>query len=66
MTLKSLGEPPRKWREGDILYAENDWVRMAFVVTDDLTKLGQMGWHNDICVEYISADTAKLWPDEQC
>ena len=53
--------PPRKWKEGDILYAENEVVRMAYVVTDDLTKLGQMGWHKDICVEYISPETGALW-----
>lgn len=53
----------RRWKDGDILYAENDAVLMAHVVTDDLTKLGQLAWHgpNKICVEYVSPKTASLW-----
>lgn len=59
--------PVRRWKEGDILYAENDFVRMAYVVTDDHEKLSgwRLGLHpygdTEICVGYITHDQAKAW-----
>lgn len=43
-TEKLFG-PVRRWKEGDILFAENDWISGAFVVTDDREKIGQLGLH---------------------
>lgn len=55
--------PVRRWREGDILYAENDWLRMAFVATDDESKWGKPDWYGpkQIGIEYIPIETAKRW-----
>lgn len=66
MISTSLGVT-RRWREGDILFAENDWISGAFVVTDDPEKMRGLGlgWHpykdTQICVEYITAEQAKAW-----
>lgn len=53
----------RRWKEGDRLFAENDWFRGAYVVTDNRSKVGSMGLHgpDQICVEFISAEKGKLW-----
>lgn len=53
-------------RDGDILYASNSWVSMAYVVSADPRKIGHMGWHgtDEICVEYITPEQGKLW-DQQ-
>lgn len=62
-----LAKPTRRWREGDILFAENDWVLTAVVVTDDPKKLEgwRMGLHpygeDQMCVGYITAEHAKAW-----
>lgn len=50
-------------KDGDILYASNEWVSMAYVVADDPRKIGHMGWHgpDEICVEYITPEQGKLW-----
>jgi hypothetical protein len=52
----------RLWRTADgILWAENDLFRGAYLATDDATKIGALGWHNEICVEFISEQVAKGW-----
>jgi hypothetical protein len=53
----------RRWKEGDILWASNDWIGGAYVVTDDPREVGHMAWHGpkEICVEYITAEQGKLW-----
>jgi hypothetical protein len=47
--------PVRHWQDGDIHYAENDFIRLAWVVTDDPAKVGTFGWHGpgQIGVEYV-------------
>jgi len=59
----SLDGPVRRWKTGDILHAENDILRMAYVVTRDPEKVGTLGWHgpDQICVEYISPQSGSLW-----
>jgi hypothetical protein len=58
----------RRWKEGHILFAENDLIRMAYAVTDDPKRIGTGGWSNPtddaIWVEWIDAETAKFWPDD--
>jgi hypothetical protein len=53
----------RRWKEGDVLWAENDFIRMAYAVTDDTDLVGSIGLHgpDQLCVEYISPTTAALW-----
>lgn len=55
--------PTRRWRDGDILHAENDFISGAYVVTDDKSKVGELGFHGprELCVEYISPEAAKVW-----
>lgn len=52
-----------RWRVGDIFFAKNDWISMAYAVTDDPAKVGTVGLHGpeEMCVEFIGADKAKLW-----
>lgn len=62
---KAMG-PVRRWREGNILFAENDFIRGAYMVIDDQAKfegLFGMGFEGprQICVEYITAEVGKLW-----
>lgn len=56
-----MAEVVRRWRDGDVLWAENGFVTMAYVVTDKLRDVGTLGVHGDLFVEYISAQQAKLW-----
>lgn len=55
--------PVHRWTEGDVLKASNDWISMAYVVTDDSEKVGSLGLHepDQLCVEYISPAQAALW-----
>ncbi len=55
----------RRWKDGDILYAENDWLLMAYVVTDDVSKLDALKIHgpDEVFVQLISADQAEPWRD---
>jgi hypothetical protein len=56
----------KRWKTGDILWAENDFVRGVYVVASDPRKVGTLGFHgpDEICVEFISEDQGHLW-DEQ-
>lgn len=58
--------PVKRWKDGDILHAENDFISGAFVVTDDQSKIGELCFHGprELCVEYINAKTAKLWDEK--
>jgi hypothetical protein len=60
-----MAEPTRRWKDGDVLWAENDFCRIAYVPTDDPAKLAgwRMGLHGPekLCVSYITLDQAKLW-----
>lgn len=55
----------RRWKDGDRLWAENDWVRGVYVVTAEPDKVGSIGLHgpDQMCVEFISEDKALLWKD---
>lgn len=61
----------RRWKTGDILWAENELLRMAYVVTDNPTLVGTFAWHphkdgvanNAVGVEYISRETGAAWDD---
>jgi len=59
MTTDFFG-PVRRWKEGDIYFAENDWMRLAWAATDDPKMIGMCGWHGprEIMVEYCSRETA--------
>lgn len=50
--------PVRRWLDGDILYAENDFIRLAWACTGDPAKIGRFGWHGpkQIGVEYVGRD----------
>lgn len=59
---KRFGGLVRRWKDGGILYAQNDFVRLAYVVTDDLGKIGKLGYGpKETIVEYISPKVASLW-----
>lgn len=61
--FKSAFGETRRWKDGDILHAENVFISGAYVVTDDKSKVGSLGFHGprELCVEYISAEAAKVW-----
>lgn len=47
--------PVRRWIEGGILYAENDFVRVCWGPTDDPAQVGKLGFYGpkEICVEFV-------------
>lgn len=58
----------RRWKSNDgILWAENDWIRMAYAVFDPAidheVKGFALGVRNGIFVELISAEQAKAFDD---
>jgi hypothetical protein len=60
----------RRWKEGDVLFAETYFARMAFVETDDPDKIGTVGWHragrdDQVHVEYIDAKAAEPWNEPE-
>lgn len=55
--------PTRRWKDGDILYAENGFVRIACVVATHPSMVGSMGWEQGVMVDYVSPEVAKLWDD---
>lgn len=57
-----------RWRDGERYYAKNDFVTLAYVVTDDPGKLRRLGLHGDdkMVVEFIDQATADRWPFNQC
>lgn len=58
--------PIRRWKEGDILWLENELAIIAYAVTDDPEKIGSLGLHgpDEMCVQYISIEQAKPWNDD--
>ena len=52
-------------RDPNVLLAENNFVILAYVKTDDLKKIGTDGWFGpqEIWVEYIGAKRAAQWDD---
>lgn len=60
------GGPVRRWKEGKILYAENDIMRAAFVVSQSKHMIGCVGWYGNpgepqVWVEFISSKDAAAW-----
>jgi hypothetical protein len=59
--------PVRFWREGDVLFAANDYISGAYVATNYRTKIGKHGWHpfrdTQIYVQFISPEIAEAWTD---
>lgn len=55
--------PVKRWQEGNILWASNDFITMAYVEADDPRKVGHLGWEgpDEICVQYIGPKEAALW-----
>lgn len=55
--------PVRLWKEGDILFADNDILLMAYAVADDQHPAGTEGWRGpeQIWVGYITPEKAKAW-----
>jgi hypothetical protein len=66
-TLTEFFLPVKRWKEDDILHAENDFCHMAYVVDDEKAKSlkTRMGWHpyrdTEMWVEYITTEQGKLW-----
>jgi hypothetical protein len=62
--IPELG-PVRRWREGDILMAANDWISTACVVTTDPKKIGTHGLHpfrnTQMFVEFVAPHQAAAW-----
>jgi len=56
--------PTRRWVDDGILYAENDFIRLAWAPTDDPNLVGQFTWYGSrqIGVELM----ARQKFDEQC
>jgi hypothetical protein len=56
------GWASRRWRDGERLYVENDFVTMVYVATEDESKHG-LGLHGEdqMCVIYISPAAAAPW-----
>lgn len=52
-----------RWRDGERLYARNDFVTLVYVATDDASKIGQLGLHGDdqMCVKFIDRAAADKW-----
>jgi hypothetical protein len=44
-----------RWWDGEILYVQNNFVRLAYAYTDNPAIVGTYGWcgPQEICVEYI-------------
>lgn len=66
MMTQSMFGPVRRWREGNILLAANDFATMAYCITDDPRMVGRQGWHkpgdDGVMVEWITAEqAAPLW-----
>lgn len=51
----------KRWKDGDLLWAENDWVKMAYAVSGDPAKIGNIGIVGDTYVEFITEKQARLW-----
>lgn len=51
----------KRWKDGDVYFAKNSFVTMAYAVTHDRAKLGTVGVQDDIFVEFISEHQARLW-----
>ena len=51
----------RRWTKDGIIYAENDFVRMAYAGTSDPKKIGTLGWRGPdrVCVEYVGTEIAE-------
>lgn len=63
-TKELYGGPLRIWRTPDrICWAENDFLRMAYVI--DPAKAGTEGWFgpNQIWVQYITIEEGLGWQD---
>lgn len=64
-TRMLFGGETRRWKDGEILWAENDIMTAAYVATDDEHMIGTVGWHHhgvtEIWVEYVSRDHAHSW-----
>lgn len=54
----------KRWKEGDIYFAENTFLKMAYAVTHDKAKVGTIGIKDDIFVELISEHQGRLWEAE--
>jgi hypothetical protein len=60
--------PVKRWKVGNVLYAQNDFCKLAYVITDDPLKVGTLGrsdeTENAVIVQFISAEQGKLWDDK--
>jgi hypothetical protein len=58
--------PTRRWKVGDILFASNDLMTAAYVVTDEPDRVGTVGWFcqdggDAVWVEYVDRYHGKAW-----
>jgi hypothetical protein len=64
-SLRKLFGPVRRWKDGERLWAENDFATVVSVATDDPAKLTgwRLGLHgpDQMCVGYITREEAKAW-----
>ncbi len=68
--IQAMFGEPKRWKTDDgILWAENDFLKMAYVVLDpklDEIKSSGLAVRNGIFVKPITAEQAKLWDDCEC
>ena len=62
----------RRWRIGDVYYAKNNLVTMAYMINSDHASAGAIGTSGPgddaVFVQYITTDQSKLWdgaPDKE-
>jgi hypothetical protein len=61
--------PVKRWTDEDgIMWAENDFIRLAWAYTDDPGKVGKFGWYGprQVCVEFIARPVAGRDEHERC
>lgn len=49
--------PTRYWKDGDVIYAENDFIRVAYVASDHPSDIGL---HNDMFVTFVNWDIYRM------
>lgn len=59
--MRAMFGPVKRWKTGNVYWAENDFLKMAYAVTHEPDKLGTVGIQDEIFVEYISETQSRLW-----
>lgn len=69
--MRAMFGPVTRWKTPDgIMYAENDFVKLAYVVFDPTidrkSGIGDLCIRNDMICAIITAEQAKLWDNCEC